>query len=486
MRNKLLIFLNVFLWSIGAFADILEGVPIYYADLQNSSNSTDVYYQNNYVRGMNNSGQRQVIGTNITSYKVPKIKNEFDPSRFTANGISGTEKSTSVYGHYTRRFADFVFVTGVNSILEWDDMILNEIGASAKHNFNVRNFDLFVFGDYKYGNVEKAGFSMDYDLKPYDESQPTRGIFTVSIGDQSGYTNSVKLGIGAKNIWDISGWKLSPSFGYEIFKHNLQMSNHIYPNPGIYLPLMTSDGDYVYGDSNGDYHAVPQGTTPPSDWHQVCLSPGDIKVIEKPGGSSNLGNVLHTKDYDSSMGKLPWGVGKGECVIIGGDGIRLVPGTTHIYNTTWSGFYVGLEISKQMTLIDKLRFYFQAGMPNYSSEGIWPNRTDWQQNPSFIDKGNSGSYTYRAEMEYSYKISDRIELGVTVDTNAFHVGKISGELYVAAYQRYKMDENGQYILDGNNLPILENIPAHIEPIEDSLKNADWQSFGLRFGAKYSF
>ena len=186
------------------------------------------------------------------------------------------------------------------------------------------------------------------------------------------------------------------------------------------------------------------------------------------------------------MGKLPWGVGKGECVIIGGDGMRLVPGTTHIYNTTWSGFYVGLEISKQMTLIDKLRFYFQAGMPNYSSEGIWPNRTDWQQNPSFIDKGNSGSYTYRAEMEYSYKISDRIELGVTVDTNAFHVGKISGELYVAAYQRYKMDENGQYILDGNNLPILENIPAHTEPIEDSLKNADWQSFGLRFGAKYSF
>ena len=483
MRDKILIFLSVFLFPLCTFAEILEGVPIYYADLERTGN----YYQNNnYLREMQNSGQRQIIGTNKTSYRVPKNRNIFDPSMTTANGISGVESTTSLQGNYTRRFADFTFITGVNSILEWDDMVLNEMGATARHNFDVKNFDMFIFGEYKYGNVSKGGFSMDYDLKPYDESEPTKGIFTISMGDQSGYTNDIRLGLGAKNIWDVSGWKLSPSFGYQIFKHNLQMSNHVYPNPGTYLPLMTSDGKYVYGDPQGNYHAVGQNEKPPADWRQICLSPGDIKVVPK-GTSNNLGNTLTTQDYDPhTMGKLPWGVGSGECVIVGGDGARVVPGTTHIYNTTWSGFYVGLEISKQMTLIDKLRFYFQAGMPNYSSEGIWPNRTDWQQNPSFIDKGNNGSYTYSAEMEYTYKISDKIELSVAVDTNAFHVGKISGELYVAAYRQYEIGENGKYKLDSNGMPLYTDIPAHTESIEDSLKSADWQSFGLRFSAKYSF
>lgn len=485
MRDRILIFLSIFLFPLCAFSEILEGVPLYYSDLNNYN---DNYQNNNYLREIQNSGQRQIIGTNKTSYKVPKNRNNFDPSSFTANGISGVESKTFIQGNYTRKFADFVFVTGVNSILEWDDMVLNEVGASARHSFDVKDFDMFVFGEYKYGNVSKGGFSMDYDLKPYNESEPKNGIFTISMGDQSGYTNDIKIGLGAKNVWDVSGWKLSPSFGYQIFKHNLQMSNHVYPNPGIYLPLMTSDGKYIFGDSKGNYHALDQNATPPPDWRQICLSPGDIKVVPKaPGSSDNLGSSLTTQDYDPhTMGKLPWGVGSGECVIVGGDGARLVPGTTHIYNTTWSGFYIGLEISKQMTLIDKLRFYFQAGMPNYSSEGIWPNRTDWQQNPSFIDKGNSGSYNYNAEIEYTYKISDKIELSVAVDTSAFHVGNISGELYVAAYRQYKIGDNGKYELDSNNQPIYEDIPAHTESIEDSLKNADWQSFGLRLSAKYLF
>ena len=39
------------------------------------------------------------------------------------------------------------------------------------------------------------------------------------------------------------------------------MSNHVYPNPGVYLPLMTAGGDYVFSTvNNGEtyYFAVPQ------------------------------------------------------------------------------------------------------------------------------------------------------------------------------------------------------------------------------------
>ena len=127
---------------------------------------------------------------------------------------------------------------------------------------------------------------------------------------------------------------------------------------------MTNKGDYVFGDEFGNYYSVPIGTTPPEEWYQVCMSPEDIKVVTNTatgydGIFGALGDSLSTNDYTSDLGTIPWGVGEGECVIIGGDGPIVVEGTTHIYNTTWSGFYVGLEIEKQMTLKDKLRLYFQ-------------------------------------------------------------------------------------------------------------------------------
>ena len=97
-------------------------------------------------------------------------------------------------------------------------------------------------------------------------------------------------------------------------------------------------------------------------------------------------------------------------------------------------------------------------------------------------------------MEYNYKLSDRAQLSIKVDTNLFHVGKIPGELYVAEYSQYVIDENGQYVMQevidelGNKyyVPLLETVPAHTEKVNDSLKRATWQSFGLHLGIKYSF
>ena len=220
------------------------------------------------------------------------------------------------------------------------------------------------------------------------------------------------------------------------------------------------------------------------------MGPEDIKLVQQAGSVTGyitaLGTELTMDDYDPNMGLIPWGVDYGECVIIGGDGPIRVGGLTHIYNTTWSGFYFGLEIEKQMTFSDKLRFYFQISLPKYSSEGIWPNRTDWQQNPSFLDEGSNGAYAYSAEMEYNLRLSSRLGLAVKVDMNTFHVGNIPGELYVASYSEFLLDENGQYVLDDNGLPILETTPAHTEYVSDSLEHATWRSFGIQLNLKYAF
>ena len=494
MKKGIFSFLSVIISPVLAFGSN-EGVPSYYQTSTVTANQAAYgqYQQQGYTKYVGDSGSKQVVGSRSYSYQVPRPTMPSYVGVMTTNGIAvpvEDENATSISLNYSRKFADFEFETGVSSILEWDDMVYNEIGVGAQHNFSLRNFDLFVYGEYAMGFMSHGGLSMDYDLQPFDASNPYHGVFTISMGDQTGRTNHFKFGMGAHHIWDIGGWKLSPSFGYEIFKHNLEMFDHFYPNPGIYLPLMTDNGAYVYGDELGNYYSVPIGVAAPEDWYQVCMSPEDIKVVQT-GALGNvvteIGNTLPTIDYNpDTMGTIPWGVDSGECVIIGGDGPIVIEGTTHIYNTTWSGFYVGLEMEKQMTLKDKLRFYMQFGLPNYSAEGIWPNRTDWQQNPSFIDEGNNGAYSYSAEMEYNYKISDRVQLSLKVDTDLFHVGEIGGELYIAEYSQFLVDENGQYILDDYGLPILETVPAHTEYVTSSLTRATWQSFGLHLGIKYAF
>ena len=451
-----------------------EGVPSYYRTNETQNANKTLYGQyarQGYTNYVGQSGDKQIVNSRSTTYQIPRpqVPEESEMvTMMTANGIAmPVEDRTTVYAMYSRRFADFEFKTGVNSVLEWDDMVFDEIGVGLQHNFSLRSFDMFAYANYTMGFMSHGGMSMDYDLEPYDWADPDYGIFTISVGDQTGRTNRFRVGIGAHHIWDVAGWKISPSFGYEIFNHNLEMSNHLYPNPGVFLPLMTDKGDYVYGDESGHYWSLPIGTDAPEDWYQVCMSPEDIKLVQAPvSGFNDLGTELVTGDYDPAMGYVPWGVDSGECVIIGGDGPVLIEGTTHIYNTTWSGFYIGLEIEKQMTLADKLRFYFQVGLPKYSSEGTWPNRTDWQQNPSFIDEGSNGAYSYAAEMEYNYRLSDRMQLAIKVDTNVFHVGKIGGEIYWAE--------------------TMETVPAWTQSVSDQLKHATWQSFGLHVGLKYSF
>lgn len=491
MKAGFITFLTGVFASVAAFA-ASEGVPSYYqTNAAAGSNKTGYsqYQSRGYTKYVGQSGNKQVVGSRSYSYQVPRATTNVPnySGTMTANGIALVdEPATSLRAEYVRRFADFEFETGVNSILEWDDMVFNEIGVTLQHNFSLRNFDMFAFAEYSYGSMSHGGLSMDYDLKPFDESKPTEGIFTISMGDQSGKSNHFRFGIGARHVWDIGGWKLSPSIGYEIFKHNLEMANHIYPNPGIYLPLMTDKGDYVYGDAEGNYYSRPQDFKAPDDWYQVCMSPEDLKVVHTSASGVNLGTSFTTINYDPAWGNVPWGVPEGDCVIIGGDGAIMVSGTTHIYNTTWSGFYIGLEMEKQMTLTDKLRFYVQLSLPKYSSEGIWPNRDDWQQNPSFLDEGDNGAYSYTAEMEYNMKLSDRLQLELKVDTNYFYVGAIGGELYVASYSRFQLDENGQYVLDTNGNPVIETIAAHTEKIDNQLKHAAWQSFGLHLGLKYAF
>jgi hypothetical protein len=476
-----------------ACATAREGTPLYYQTIQPGQQFTvrqNPGQQPVFV-GNQQSSSGPVIGQNVQSQVFQVPRQGTGSSLMTPAGVAlDRQTDWTVYAYAGRRFADFTFETGVQSVLNWNDMVYNEITGGVRRDFKMRDFDLFVFGEYSNGSYVSGGLSMDYDLKPYDNRYPEYGLFTISIGDQTGALNRIKFGLGAWRIWDVLGWKISPIVGYEILHHDLQMSNHEYPNPATYIPLLTEYGDYVIGNQSGQYTSVQQGMGIPDGWYQVCVGPEDIAiVVSNPDGTPAIdgqGNLIMT-GYDPIMGDLPWGVPGGNCVIIGGDGMIVVEGTTHIYNTTWSGIYLALELEKQMTYTDKLRFYGQVSMPRYSSEGIWPNRTDWQQNPSFIDEGSTDSIAYRLEMEYTYHLNENLHLNLKADWDYFFVGAISGTLFVNEYSTYVIDQYGQYVVDPiTGYPIIETVPAHELHIQDSLKWAKFQSFGLNVGLKYLF
>ena len=499
MRTKIIAFLLMVIAPFALCARAREGTPVYYQNqyapvYQPAPSSTP-----SQPIWIGDQPTRQIVGQRTYSYQVPRGQNPWQNGGMTPNGVSippsNDTSDVIVKGEVVRRFADFEFKTGVQSILNWNDMVFNEIGLRAEKNFQLRNFDLFAYGEYRQGTMASSGLSMDYDLEPYDPLYPEYGIFTISMGGQTGSTRTTKVGIGARNVWDFHGWKLSPSIGYQIFKHNLTMTDHIYPNPPVYIPLMTEDGDYIFIDGSGNYFsAPPMENIGPGDYYQICMSPEDMKLAITNGGIPQIdgeGNLI-TGDYDPWPGSeyLPWGVGPGDCVVIGGDGMIIVRGTTHIYNTTWSGLYLGLEIEKQMTYVDKLRFYIQASMPHYKSEGTWPNRTDWQQNPSFIDEGDASAMHYQAEMEYIYTFGERLQLSLKASMDYFHIGNVPGELYVAGYQYYVTDDAGNIMCDASVLescvPLLATQPAYTEKISDSLQYATWRSFALHLGVRYAF
>ena len=147
-----------------------EGVPSYY-QTSAAPNANQVAYgsyaNSGYTKYVGKSGSKQVVGTRTQTYQVPRP--QYIPAYtggMTTNGIAmpvAAEPATTMYAGYTRRFADFEFETGVNSILEWDDMVWNELYVGARHNFTLRDFDLSVFGEYAYGKMAHGGLAMDYD-----------------------------------------------------------------------------------------------------------------------------------------------------------------------------------------------------------------------------------------------------------------------------------------------------------------------------------
>ena len=181
MRVKLVSLLGVFCVPFVAFASN-EGVPSYY---QNNSTTTvnraayNQYQQQGYTTYVGQSGSKQIVGSQSYSYQVPRQTLPQISGTMTTNGIALPEEDgTTVYAGYTRRFADFQFETGVNSILEWDDMVFNELvkRIDSDNYIYFSNGSITIDNDYIKEYIKKimGNYNIEYFyLTKYDSNSLT-------------------------------------------------------------------------------------------------------------------------------------------------------------------------------------------------------------------------------------------------------------------------------------------------------------------------
>ncbi len=447
-----------------------------YQSQQNTQQNQRVSQNNGYQKFTPNKGKRKIdlgiwAGRRFADFEYQlNFGYSYNSGDFTSEGSS--------------------FSKPAGSILEWDDMVFNELGLTGRYDFEYKKYPLFVFGEYKQGRLEKSGDSRDDDLTVDD-------LWDISIGGIEASTEGFKFGIGWDDAFSWADFTFSPVLGYMTQTHELNMTNQIYAQPDqsvyVYGDDGTDDGTWIYEDDSGDAHACLwntdiDGFTPGANWF-ADIGGGIITVFDfDNGGSAGLNylgngwldcdaasNYCGTGDVNYQVSDGAGGTrniisyddlllfdidaapGDSEGCMLGGYDVSVaLGGQTQKYEATWSGFFIGTYMDRQFNARESLSFYAQIAMLDYTATADWVYRTDLAH-PSFEDNANGMGYELR--MTYTREFAPSWDFVLSVEWETF---ELSGGTTTINYA------------DGTTAS---------EPFANY---AVWQSMGLRLGVVKKF
>jgi len=198
-------------------------------------------------------------------------------------------------------------------------------------------------------------------------------------------------------------------------------------------------------------------------------------IIEVPGGSTRL-DVGETYYYEQY-------------------------GTSHSYETTWSGPYVAFDVEYRINNDNMVNGQVELGLPIYHSKGDQPYRYDWAHPTSVEDKGSLGkAYHFGMGANWVTSITDSTTLSLGFTYDYYKVSDADAKTYLnVAFYSEQLEAVNEILSSGTVLTATEltdyqNLQSYLYQLQSSgwtLEdkseiNSVYKSMGMRVGINMKF
>lgn len=439
----------------GAFA---ESSPIYY----------DTFYRDYYKAYPDAKPVKKTTAPLPATQNVqnPKYYNGVDPyMQYQTNAVYN--QSYSPYNSYYQKVnhdpskwefeikykkgeGQFMFENDVHSILNWDEVQTNETIFSISRDFMLKNRQ-YVF-NFTYGSGSSTtDRTSDDDI--FNE------LHLISLGKGKANLKDMSLSVGMRNVYNIAGFDVTPVIGYKKKEQNFEMSDHSVPAP-FFLEYFC-EGIDNYGVCTSGIDLGSHGLTVNDLYYTDAYGERDYTTTVDaadliiPGSYDGYDNLYYGMQIAEEDFCYVSATGRDVCLEAGEAGSNLldafggvssletVEGVTHMYYVTWKGPFIGVNLEKMIGNREIVHIYGELFKPSYEVWGNWPNRVDWQHDPSFVDEGGS-AWGFSFDATYKYLIKNSIAL--TLGVNYEYIKEKNADTKLYTNPDYDPDGPGPYFL----------------------------------------
>lgn len=350
---------------------------------------------------------------------------------------------------YKKGEGQFMFENEVHSILNWDEVQINETIFSVSRDFMLKNRQYVFSLTYGTGSASTDRTSDD-DI--FNE------LHLISLGKGSAKLKDMSLSLGMRNIYNIAGFDVTPVIGYKKKEQNFEMSDHSVPAPFFleyFCEGVDNDGTCTAGIDLASHGLTVNDVYYLVNGERDYTTTVDTADLVIPGDNLSYGMQIGEEDFcyiASSKKEVCLEAGEAGSNLLdafgGVSSLETVEGVTHMYYVTWQGPFIGVNLEKMIGNRESLHIYSEFFKPSYKVWGNWPNRVDWQHDPSFIDEGGS-AWGFSFDATYKYLIKNSIAL--TLGVNYEYIKEKNADTKLYTNPDYDPDGPGPYFLPNSIL-----------------------------------
>lgn len=372
-----------------------------------NAHAAGTYYTGSYQSPQYKYGSTPSAQT--TQYKSTNNNTKWPYAAQTASRQVTTQKTTTqkysapssnqgfyMNGGISREVANWnMEMTSAGSILHYDNISWNVLDVNAGYNFGSMKLDAGI----KYGMQASEGTMIDDDITnggywidtlywDDDDNPLTDNVVlgdligqAVSVGtSDSGSMFGFNLGLSFADKFQIENIKLTPSIGYRHFSYSLETKNN----------------------------------------HGLSMQTGYCVVVSGSDETQCIPTVMIDEDSDGIIDSILWNdiTAPAGDIYMGDTFLYKQPGTSHKYDTSWSGPYVAMDMDYEINKDNLFNARFELGLPAYNSKGDQPYRPDWEHPTSVEDSAGIGdAWHFGLGANWMTALNDRVNLsfGFTYD-----------------------------------------------------------------------